>query len=435
MQLQDMVLISVDDHLIEPPDLFARHISARFKDRAPRMIQRNGIDKWVFEDKEIGAAGLNAVAGRPRNEYGMEPVSHSQMRRGCIDIDKRIDDMNANGVLGSVNFPTLGGFAGAVYSTLQDKQLGLAIIQAYNDWHVHDWAGTFPGRMIPMGILPLWDAQLCADEINRLAKLGVHAVTFPSNPALAGFPSLHNSHWDPVWKACNDNKVVLCCHIGTGGGAAHASSDTPIEAWITTMPMSISNSAADWIYAPMWEKYPDLRMALSEGGIGWVPYLLERAEYTHEHHGQWTHYKFGESARSPREVFHKHMMTCFIDDAFGLKNLAEVGEDMVTWECDYPHSDTTWPESPELLWKTLAAARLSDAQIDKLTHLNAMREYSFDPFAVHGGRENCTVAALRAKATHVDTRPVPNLGGESATVGADGVARSGEINKMYERTA
>jgi predicted TIM-barrel fold metal-dependent hydrolase len=434
MKIDDMVLISVDDHLIEPPDCYSRHISAKYKDQAPRMVRKGGFDRWLIEDQEVGAIGLNAVAGRPRDEYGMEPLSHDQMRAGCVDIHKRIDDMNANGLLGSINFPTLGGFAGVLFSKLNDKNLGLAIIQAYNDWHVHDWAGPYPGRMIPLGMLPLWDAQLCAQEIARLAKLGVHAVTFPDNPAAQGFPSIHDPFWDPVWKVCADNKVVLCCHIGTGGGAAHASADSPIEAWITTMPMSISNSAADWIYAPMWEKYPDLRMALSEGGIGWVPYLLERAEYTHEHHHAWTHFKFGSKAKSPREVFRKHIMTCFIDDAFGLKNLDEVGEDMVTWECDYPHSDTTWPDSPEYLWKTLNAANLTDAQIEKVTHSNAMREYSFDAFGIHGGRENCTVAALRAKAEHVDTKPVANLGGAKASVGADGVSRSGAINEMYEET-
>jgi len=435
MKLEDMVLISVDDHLIEPADLFTRHISAKYKDRAPRMIHKDGADRWVFEGQELGAIGLNAVAGRPRSEYGMEPVSQSQMRPGCIQIEKRIDDMNANGLLGSLNFPTLGGFAGVVFSELADKGVALAIIQAYNDWHIHDWAGTIPGRMIPLCMVPLWDAEVCAAEIRRIAKLGVHAITFPDNPAAHGLPSIHHASWEPVWKACAENKVVICCHIGTGNRANHASADTPIEAWITTMPMSISNAAADWIYAPMWERYPDLRMALSEGGIGWVPYLLERAEFTHTHHGEWTHYQFGKSAPSPRQVFHKHIMTCFIDDAFGLRNIKDVGEDMVTWECDYPHSDTTWPDSPEYLWKTLKEGNLTDEQIQKVTHLNAMREYSFDPFTLHGGRENCTVAALRAKATHVDTKPVPNLGGAAAAVGADGVARSGEINKMYEETA
>jgi predicted TIM-barrel fold metal-dependent hydrolase len=275
-------------------------------------------------------------------------------------------------------------------------------------------------------LVPLWDPKLCAEEVTRLAKLGFHAISFPDNPAIAGLPSIHSPAWDPLWKVCADNGVVLCCHIGTGANAPHASNDTPIEAWIITMPMSISNSAADWLYAPMWKKYPDLRMALSEGGIGWIPYLLERADFAHSHHGAWTHFDFGKD--KPSDVFKRHIITCFIDDHFGAKNLKDVGENLVTWECDYPHSDTTWPQSPEQLWPGLC--NLPKASIDRITHLNAVREFSYDPFSVLG-RENCTVAALRAKARHVDVSPLIGLGGARPIEGEKRPVTSGDIIKMF----
>jgi predicted TIM-barrel fold metal-dependent hydrolase len=136
------------------------------------------------------------------------------------------------------------------------------------------------GRFIPVSLIPWWDGELAAGEIRRMAKQGVHAISLSDNPALHGFPSIHSDHWDPVWKACADNNVVINCHIGTGIKAEHASDDSPIDAWIAAMPISIANSAADWIWAPMWKKFPNLRMALSEGSIGWIPYLLERADFT-----------------------------------------------------------------------------------------------------------------------------------------------------------
>src|SRR3546814_703735 len=170
--------------------------------------------------------------------------------------------------------------------------------------------------------------------------------------------------------------------------------DTPIEAWILSMPISIANSAADWMHSTIWQQYPNLKTTLSEGGIGWIPYFLERADITHDRHGDWSRSDFG--GRKPSEVFHDHIVTCFIDESFGVRNIADIGEDMVTWECDYPHADTTWPEAPEFLWPALKS--LSADVIDKVTHQNAMRLYYFDPFATRTRAES-KVGALRALAT------------------------------------
>jgi predicted TIM-barrel fold metal-dependent hydrolase len=401
-----MVLVSVDDHVIEPADMFEKHIPTRFKDRAPRIAKgTDGAHHWVIEGRRAPGLGLNAVMGRPPEEYGVEPVTYDQVRKGCYDVHARIDDMNANGVLGSICFSSFPGFAGARFQSIEDKELALATIQAYNDWHVHEWCNVYPGRFIPLALLPLWDVKLAVAEMKRMVALGTHAVAFPENPALIGLPSLHSTEWDPLWKVCADNKVVLCAHIGSAGNAPYASDQSPIAAWITSMPISISTAAADWAFAEFWQRYPDLRMALSEGGIGWIPYLLERADFTQRHHSAWTRSVLG--GMKPSEVFKKHVITCFIEDEFGLKNRHDVGVDMITWECDYPHSDSVWPKSPEYLW-----AQIKDIpgdEIDKITHLNAMREFSYDPFAIFG-RENCTVAALRAQAKDVDVTPLSRGG-------------------------
>lgn len=423
----DLVLVSVDDHIIEPPDMFERHIPAAFKGREPKIAKGdNGAHHWVVEGKKAPGLGLNAVVGRPRSEFGFEPVAFDQVRKGCYNVDARIDDMNANGVLGSMCFPSFPGFAGARFQNLDDKALGLAIIRAYNDWHIHDWCEKYPGRFIPLAILPLWDPNLAAEEIKRVSKLGVHAVTFPDNPSLIGLPSLHAAGWDPVWKACADNGVVLSVHIGSGGNPPYPSDESPIDAWITSMPISIAGAAADWVFAAFWEKYPALRMALSEGGIGWIPYLLERADFTQQHHGEWTGTKLGGS--KPSDIFRKHIITCFIDDPCGIKNRHDVGIDMITWECDYPHSDTVWPRCPEVLWESVKDVPFDE--IDKMTHLNAMREFSFDPFSMLGGKENCTVGALRALATDIDVEP-RSLGGLAPSrTGLNGPVTSADIKKI-----
>ena len=425
MNMEDMILVSVDDHVIEPPNAFARHMPAKFKGREPKVEKRNGRDVWIFEGVGYGYMGLNSVVGRPKEEYGMEPLSYDHMRKGTYDIKARVDDMNANGILGSMCFPTFPGFAGQKFQAFGERDVALAALQAYNDWHLHDWAGAAPGRFIPLMLVPMWDIPAAVEEVKRLSAQGVHAMTFSDNPALLGFPSVHDDYWDPLWKVCADNNVVVCTHIGSGGAAAHASDKSPIDAWITSMPISIANAAADWIWAPMWKKYPNLRMALSEGGIGWIPYLLERADFTHRHHSAWTHAHF---EGKPSDVFHKHMITCFIEDRFGLKNLDYINKDMVTWECDYPHSDCTWPESPEILWEDIK--HLSDDLIHKITHQNAMREFSYDPFSLIP-KEQCTVAALRAQAGHVDILPRPGMGGAAPAGQGERVVTSGDIQKMF----
>jgi predicted TIM-barrel fold metal-dependent hydrolase len=427
MKLNDMILVSVDDHLIEPPTLFVDHIEAKYKDRAPKILRKGGKDFWIFEGKTYPSLGLNAVAGRPPEEYGMEPTSYDGMRKGCFEIVARIDDMNANGILGSLCFPTFPGFAATAFLKIEDRDLAHATIRAYNDWHVEVWCGKHPGRMIPLLLLPLWDAELCAREVRRMAPRGVHAISFPDNPSSVGLPSVHDAAWDPLWKACTDHKVVICTHIGSGAAPPHASDDTPIDAWITTFPMTIAQSAGDWLHSPMWKRYPELKVALSEGGIGWIPYFLERADTMHRHHAVWTHADFGD--KLPSEVFREHFITCFISDVFGLQSIEKIGVEHVTFECDYPHSDSDWPRTPECLFEGLADVP-SDI-IDAVTHGNAMREFSYDPIATFG-RENCTVGSLRARAAHVDTRPVPGLGGAVSPLAADRTRRvtSGDIRRM-----
>jgi predicted TIM-barrel fold metal-dependent hydrolase len=393
-----MILVSVDDHVVEPPDMFAQHLPAKWKDAAPRVEHRDdGTDVWVYEATVIPNIGLNAVAGRPKDEYGIEPTSFDEIRPGCFDIHERIQDMNAAGVLGSMNFPSYPGFAGRLFAASSDLGAGLAILKAYNDWHVDEWCGTYPGRMIPLALPVLWDPDLAAEEVRRVAAKGCHAVTFSENPECLGFPSLHNPHWDPFWTACSDTGTVVCMHIGSSGRLAITAQDAPVDVMITLQPMNIVQCAADLLWSPVLRKYPDLRFALSEGGIGWIPYFLDRVDRTYEQHHLWTGQDFGDTR--PSQLFQERIITCFIDDPVGVVTRHFTGIDTITWECDYPHSDSTWPYPGEQLQKALHG--VPDDEIDQITHRNAMRHFRFDPFAVRP-RERCTVGALRAESAGRD---------------------------------
>jgi len=398
MNINDLILVSVDDHVVEPPDMFEGHIPSKYRDLAPKVVTKEGgIDAWVFEGQEATNVGLNAVAGRPPDEYGVEPTRFSEIRPGCFDIHERIRDMNANGVLASMNFPSYPQFCGQYFARATDKDLALAVLRAYNDWHVDEWCGTYPGRMIPLALPPIWDVHLMADEVHRQAKKGCHAVTFSENPEKLGYPSIHNEHWDAFWKACSEENTVVCLHIGSSSQVVVTSVEAPVDTLITLQPMNIVQAAADLVWSPVLRKFPDLTLALSEGGIGWIPYFLERIDRVYKMHRAWTHQDFG--GKLPSEVFLERILTCFIDDEFGVASRDRLNVDMITWECDYPHSDSTWPLAPESLAGYLEG--VPGDEVAKITHENALRVFSFDAFG-HVRRQEATVGALRAQAADVD---------------------------------
>ena len=392
MQIDDLVLVSVDDHVVEPPDMFERHIPDRYRDEAPRLVHRDdGSDAWLFQGKELPNIGLNAVAGRPPEEYNVDPTRYEEIRAGCYDIGERVKDMNRNGVLGSMCFPSFVQFCGQLFSKSKDLDVGLNMLRAYNDWHIDEWCGTYPGRFIPLSIPPIWDPQLMADEVRRVAKKGCHAVTFSEDPSALGWPNIFQGHWDPFFAACQDEGMVICLHIGSSSTMLGLKEGAPFDVLITMTPLNSMSAATDLLWSDVLRRFPDLKFALSEGGIGWLPYWLERIDYVYQQHRFWTHQDFGDQL--PSQVARDHMTFCYISDRAGVEQRHAIGIDNITWECDYPHSDSSWPHSPESVIKQLDG--VPDDEINKMTYENATRIFRFDPFATTP-KDKATVGALRS---------------------------------------
>jgi predicted TIM-barrel fold metal-dependent hydrolase len=417
MDVDDLIMVSVDDHVVEPPHLFDGRLAAKYRDYAPRFLTKpDGTNVWAYEGTEVGNVALNAVAGRPPEEYGIEPTSLDDIRPGTYDIHERIKDMDANGVLGSLCFPSFPQFCGQLFARTEDKDVALAMVQAYNDWHIDEWCGTYPGRFIPCVLPAIWDPEILAAEIRRTAAKGAHAVTFSENPSKLGWPSIYSDYWDPFWMACSDEGVVVCMHIGSSSQLVITAPDAPMDTLITLTPMNIVQAAADLVWSTVLRRFPHLMFALSEGGIGWIPYFLERVDYNYQRHHYWTGQDFGD--RLPSEVFNEHVITCFIDDRFGVASRAFLNMDNVCWECDYPHSDSTWPAAPETFAKQLDGVSRQD--IDRMSHRNAIRHFHYDPFASMRP-EDCTVAALRRRAAGHDVtiRPRGRRGAGAATLASE----------------
>lgn len=403
MQMDDMILVSIDDHMIEPPDLFERHVPEKWRDQAPTVVRNEqGVDEWHFQGTATSTPfGMAATVGWPREEWGFNPGCYAELRPGCFDVHQRVRDMDANGVLASLNFPTMAGWSARTFNEGEDKDVALVMMQAYNDWAIDEWCASYPGRFIPLGMVPNWDPELAAAEVRRLAKKGCRSISFLETPHVYGLPSFMSGHWDPMLEAICDTNMVLSLHIGAGFEVIRRPPEAPIDHLMVLATQIAAITAQDLLFGPTFRQFPDLKVALSEGGIGWVPFYLDRID-RHWTNQSWLHDGSEFGGKLPSEVFREHFLVCYITDPSGLRLRDRIGLDIIAWECDYPHSDCFWPDAPEQVHAELRAAGADDFDINKITWENSCRFFSWDPFE-HTPRAEATVGALRAKATDVDT--------------------------------
>jgi predicted TIM-barrel fold metal-dependent hydrolase len=373
-------IVSVDDHLIEPPDLFEGRLPARLQDRAPRIVEDDqGRQAWTYEGNLYPNIGLNAVVGRPRDEWSMDAANFDEMRRGCWDIDARVRDMDLAGISASLCFPSLiAGFSGSVFSASKDPELGLACVRAWNDSHHEVWAGTHPGRMIPNQITWLADPEVAAEMIRENAERGFRAVSFAELPGRMGFPSVHRRHWQPFLAACEETGTVLCLHVGSSGWMPLPSDDPPFELYPTLFPVNAYLTAADWLWSRACTRFPGLRIAMSEGGVGWVNMLADRADYVLDHSASGTDAGHWRDELRPSEVLARNFWFCTIDDPGTIDGVIDrFGPDHLLLEVDYPHADSTWPLTQDVVHRRLG--HLPAEVVDKITHANAEALFRWPP--------------------------------------------------------
>jgi len=374
MPLRDqMKLISTDDHVVEHPKVWSDRLPPHWRDVGPRIVEEGGAQVWDYEGRRYPQIGLNAVAGRAREEYGLEPTRYDEMLPGCYDPRARVLDMDRDGVQAQLCFPSFPKFSGTVFLQADDMELALLCVRAYNDFILEEWCAAAPDRLIPLVILPLWDVRLAAAEVERCAALGAKAVSFVENPAPLGLPSFHTDAWDPVFAAAQDADLPLCMHFGSSGQAPKTADDAPFPVSIALFGCNSMYTTADLLFSPVFHKFPRLKVALSEGGIGWVPYMLERIDYTWDRH---RYYSDVDQTTRPSDLFHTHVWGCFIDDVAGVKNRYDIGVDRITWECDYPHSDSNWPNSRRRVAEMLAD--VPDEEVHRIVELNARELLCFD---------------------------------------------------------
>jgi predicted TIM-barrel fold metal-dependent hydrolase len=390
------MIVSVDDHVVEPPHVWQTWLPEKYRDRGPR-VERRGIgtmrhigggtyeqtyepdgpqgDCWIFEDLVYINKRHVAAVGFDRDDMTAVPITYDEMRPGCYDPKARVQDMLDNHVDVSLSFPSFPRFCGQTFTEASDRDLGLACIYAYNDWMVEEWCGDSDGHLVPLIIIPLWDAELAAAEVRRNAARGVHAVCFSEIPPHLGLPSIHSGFWDPFFAACQETETVVCMHIGSSSKMPATSGDAPIAVAATLSFGNAMASLSDFLFSGVLVRFPTLKLAYSEGQIGWLPYILERADDVWREHRAW-----GGVAdivpEPPSTYYYRQVYGCFFRDRHGLDSLEQVGVDNITFETDYPHTDSTWPDS-----KAVATSMMGHLPADvqyKILRGNAIRMLSLD---------------------------------------------------------
>jgi predicted TIM-barrel fold metal-dependent hydrolase len=392
-------IVSVDDHVVEPPDTWSKRLPSKYADVGPRIVyapagevvfkggkltitpgkKGEGPEAafWFYEELRRPLMRLDAAVGYPRDDVDLRLVGYEDMRKGAWSVPERLADMDQNWIESSLCFPTFPRFCGQTFTEAKDKELADLCVKAYNDFMVDDWCGPSDGRLIPLIIIQLWDAQLAAAEVRRNAARGVRAVCFSEIPPFLGLPSIHDpdNYWDPFFAACEETGTVINMHIGSSSKMPSTSADAPPAVGSTLTFANSAYSLVDWLMSGVFTRFPKLTIAYSEGQIGWIPYVLERADIVWEENRGW-----GGIAdvvkEPPSELFRKHVYGCFFNDAHGLKSLEEIGVDRVTYESDYPHSDSTWPDTRSLAEEHMK--ELPSEVIEKIVRGNAITMLGLD---------------------------------------------------------
>jgi predicted TIM-barrel fold metal-dependent hydrolase len=392
-------LISVDDHVIEPAHVWAEHLPARHRQAGPMLVRRRGrasfagrswvleeddgapwADCWSYDGKLFSIDRTFAAVSFPRDQRGAGAMMFDDMRPGCYDQKARLADMDANHTEASLCFPTFPRFCGQTFLEAENKQLAAACISAYNDWMIDEWcAGEGLGRLIPLTLIPLWDGALAADEVRRCADKGSRAICFSESPTDLDLPSIYTDFWEPLWQACEETATVVNMHVGSSSKFPRTSADAPAMVSVALTHEAAERALADWLCSGILERYPTIKVALSEGQAGWIPFLLERLDRSQ---AQWANLAGAPISRPPSTYVPGRVYACTYDEYTGLALRDRIGMSQLMFETDYPHTDSTFPDSAAVARRMVTSAGLNEEETLALLRGNAIECYGLDRYGL-----------------------------------------------------
>jgi predicted TIM-barrel fold metal-dependent hydrolase len=400
--------ISVDDHIVEPPDLWTARLPERYRDRGPRVRRIKArvvggtpggfikveeapedpssqwADVWTYEDFAGAIPSGMMQVHNLRNIHFHSLTTYDDVPAGCWQQEARLRDMDENSCEASLTFPTVPRFCGQTFLERVDKDVALASVRVYNDWVLDEWcSGPGRGRLLPMTLVPLWDPDLAASETRRCATKGSCSIAFTECPPWLGLPSIFSGYWDPLWRACEDTGTVVNMHIGSSSKFGEPRGDD-VPAFVGKS-MSFQNALlcmGDWLASGLLERYKTIKIVMSEGQVGWMPFVAGRFDNEWELAELWEPDLHERVPNLPSTYIRGRIYGCIFDDLVGLKLRDEIGMTQIMWENDYPHGDTSFPHSRQMAEKLIAAAGLSEYETWQLLRGNAIECYGLDRYGI-----------------------------------------------------
>ncbi len=403
-------IISVDDHIVEPPNLWWDRLPAAKREAGPHVVRMHGaversangarrfvegstapgaksVDVWIYDDlvwpMSVGYAHVGPARDSKRKTGDL--MTFDEMIPGCYEQGARLADMDTNNTEASLCFPSFPRFCGQTFHERKDHEFAYECLKVYNDWMIDEWcSGAGYGRLIPLTLIPLWDPQLAADEVLRCAGKGSHAIVFPEAMQPLGLPTLYSGAWDPLFRACDETATVVNMHIGSSSTLPTTSVDAPVGVWVALSHENAAHSLVDWLFSGVLARYPNLKAVLSEAQAGWLPFQLQRLD---DYWERGTMYEDEADVRAtlpvrPSELVRNRIHCCIFNDAAGMAARDVIGMDHLMFEVDYPHSDSTYPLSSQTAQKLIAEGGLNDDEALQFIRGNAIECYDLGRWGI-----------------------------------------------------
>ena len=375
-------VIDVDSHVTEPPDTWTARVPAKWGDAVPHIERLKGRDVWVAGGARLAIPGQSAMAGFD-GTLPDHPLTYDDMPRAAWDPRARVEFMDSQGIWAQVLYPNVGGFGGGYWVDLDDRELALACVQAYNDFQT-EFSSVAPGRLLPITAVPFWDLNATLHEVERCRAVGHVGINMPNQPDGLGQPPLFDSHWDPLWSLAEDASSPVNFHIGSGDFTGWVRNTrglgfrTNFARASSLMMMNNVSCIADLIFGGVCHRFPRLRLVSVESGIGFMPSILETFDWQWRNGGIAREYP--EYDLLPSEYFRRQIYATFWFEresaAFGIDRLS----DNIMFETDFPHPTCQHPgpQTPAMepaRYAEEVLRELADDIVEKLLVSNAVRVY------------------------------------------------------------
>ncbi|MCY4513846.1 MAG: amidohydrolase family protein [Candidatus Tectomicrobia bacterium] len=359
-------IISADSHITEAPNTYLDYIDAKWRDKAPHIVDGGERgDVYVIDGmKSTVSMGLVAAAGKKPEELTLKGTRFEDLHRGGWDPEARMADQDTDGVSAEVIYPTVG----MVVTNHPDFEYKKACFDAYNRW-LAEYCGAHSDRLLGCGQTAMRTPEEGVADLHAIKAAGLRGVMMPNVPGLEDYDS---EIYNPVWEAAIELALPLSFHIVPAR-------DPNLRGSRLNGFLSIIRQNQDiigtMIFGGVFERFPQLRVVCVEADAGWVPHYMYRMDHGYERHRNWMAPGV-ELSKMPSEYFSEHIYTTFQDDYVAFRSADQMNWRRLLWASDFPHSDSTWPWSQDVL--TEQTEGLSDEQLEGILSGNVAELYGID---------------------------------------------------------